>query len=145
MRDINLSYAIFQGQNTDQQISQIVNDFFSSSKIHRNVDTEKMLIYLLQPEAINKMMIASEFELPALTFIVADLEKKFKDCKNAPLNHEGQYQNALHRQNIGRMIKYIMREFGYVPIDGKINERARLPKFSGSKYFSTSAVYAKYN
>lgn len=143
MRNIDLSYVIYEGQNTKQQISQIVNNFFSSSKIHRNVDTEKMMNYLLQPESINKMMIASEFELPALTFIVADLEKKFKDCDNAPLNHKGQYQNAVHRQNIGRMIKYIMREFGYKPIDGKISDRARLPKFSGSKYFSTSTVYAK--
>ncbi len=143
MRNINISYVSNQGQNTSQQILQIVNDFFSSSKIKRNNDTEKMLEYLLQPKSVYRMIVASDFELPALTFVVKELEEEFNDCANAPLNHKGQYQNAVNRQNIGRMVKYIMREFGYVPIDGKRSERARLPKFSGSEFFSTSAVYAK--
>lgn len=143
MRKIKIEYEIYQGQNSYQQISQIINTFFTSSKISRNVDTENMLNFLLQPGSVEKMIIASEFELPALTFIVKDLESQFGHCSNAPLDHHGQYQNAVHRQNIGRMIKYIMGEFGYGPIDGKLSERARLPKFSGSKWFSTSAVYAK--
>lgn len=143
MRGIQIDYIVSNGQNTNQQILQIINNFFSQSAIHRNADTEKMLDFLLQPESVEKMIIASEFELPALTFVVEDLEKIFGQCTNAPLDHNGQHQNAVHRQNIGRMVKYVMREFGYEPIDGKLSERARLPKFSGSKYFSTSAVYAK--
>lgn len=143
MREIQIDYVVSHGQNTNQQILQIINNFFSQSAIPRNSDTEKMLNFLLQPESIERMIIASEFELPALTFVVEDLEKNFGQCTNAPLDHNGQHQNAVHRQNIGRMVKYVMREFGYEPIDGKLSERARLPKFSGSKYFSTSAVYAK--
>lgn len=145
MRNIYINYVSNHGQNTNQQITQMINNFFASSKIQRNNDTEEMLKFLLQPKSIDRMMIASDFELPALTFVVKDLEKKFKDCNNAPLNHKGQHQNAVNRQNIGRMVKYIMQEFGYVPIDGKLSERARLPKFSGSECFSTSAVYAKNN
>lgn len=132
-----------KGNEKKEQISQMLEDFFSSSKIPRNMDTEGMLKYLLQPQSVNRMIIASDFGLPVLTFVVNDLEKMYGNCANAPLNHNGQYQNAVHRQNIGRMTKYIMREFGYEPIDGKLSERARLPKFSGTKYFSTSAVYAK--
>lgn len=143
MRGIKIDYVVSYEQNTNQQILQIINNFFSQSAIHRNTDTEKMLDFLLQPESVERMIIASEFELPALTFVVKDLEKKFGQCANAPLDHNGQHQNAVHRQNIGRMVKYVMREFGYEPIDGKLSERARLPKFSGSKYFSTSAVYVK--
>lgn len=143
MRYLDIAYVPAQGQNTNQQIAKLVNDFFTSSKIQRNSDTEKMLEFLLQPKSVDRMMVASDFELPALTFVVKELEEKFKDCNNAPLNHKGQHQNAVNRQNIGRMVKYIMQEFGYVPIDGKLSERARLPKFAGSECFSTSAVYAK--
>lgn len=132
-----------KGNGTKKQIDQIIKDFFSSSRIQRNTDTEGMLKYLLQPKSVDRMMTASDFGLPVLTFVVGDLEKMFGNCANAPLNHYGQYQNAVNRQNVGRMAKYIMREFGYEPIDGKLSERARLPKFSGSEYFSTSAVYVK--
>ena len=49
----------------------------------------------------------------------------------------GSNKNAVARQNIGRMIKHIMKYFGYLPVDGGLSERARIPVSAGS----TCAVY----
>jgi len=95
------------------------------------------------PESVNKMIIASEMGLPAITPIVKELEKRFENSKLSPLHHEGKNQNAVHRQNVGRMIKFVMAQFGYIPVDGGLSERARIPKFAESKHFSTAAIYAK--
>lgn len=45
--------------------------------------------------------------------------------------------------NVGRMIKFIMAQYGYAPIDGGLSERARIPAVSGTEYFSTSGIYKK--
>ena len=132
------------GQCIDKKIIDgICDGFWNISKIAPNNEVKAIFKFLVSPESVYKMMMASDFGLPSLTFVVKDLEELSEKFTDAPLNHNGQYQNAVNRQNVGRMVKYIMREFGYEPIVGKLNERARLPKFSGSKYFSTSAVYAK--
>lgn len=36
-----------------------------------------------------------------------------------------------------------MAEFGYIPADGGLSERARIPAVSEAKYFLTSAIYIK--
>lgn len=134
---------IMIGFTDDAEIMKICDSFWATSKINPSSDAKEMFKFLISPDSVYKMMMASDFGLPALTFVAKDLENQFKNCSDAPLHHRGQYQNAVHRQNIGRMIKYIMEKFGYIPIDGKLSERARLPKFSESECFSTSAVYAK--
>lgn len=121
----------------------ITNDFFARSKINPNQDAKDIMNFLSSSENVNKMIVASDMGIPAITPIVEDLEKKFEDCKLFPLNHEGKNQNAANRQNIGRMIKFIMSYYGYIPITGGLNERARIPKFANSKHFSTAAVYRK--
>ncbi len=52
-------------------------------------------------------------------------------------------KNAVYRQNVGRIIKIIMSEYGFTPVDGGLSDRARIPAVSGARHFSTSAVYAK--
>ena len=117
----------------------ITNDFFARSKINPNQDAKDIMNFLSSSENVNKMIVASDMGIPAITPIVEDLEKKFEDCKLFPLNHEGKNQNAANRQNIGRIMSY----YGYIPITGGLNERARIPKFANSKHFSTAAVYRK--
>lgn len=121
----------------------ITTDFFKQSRIDKNSDTIAIMNYLSTVDSINRMIVASDLGLPAITPVVAELEKQFGNCSNSPLNHQGINQNAVNRQNVGRMIKYIMRQVGYIPIDGGLSERARIPKFAGSRYFSTAAVYGK--
>ena len=120
----------------------ISDEYFVGSSID-NVDTRAIMDFLSLPESVNKMIIASEMGLPAITPIVKELEDRFENSGLSPLNHKGENQNAVHRQNVGRMIKFVMSQFGYVPVDGGLSERARIPKFAQSKHFSTSAIYAK--
>lgn len=68
-------------------------------------------------------------------------EKRFDDTSNVPVCVMGSNKNAVARQNIGRMIKHIMKYFGYLPVDGGLSERARISVSAGSRYFSTCAVY----
>lgn len=120
----------------------ITDEYFVGSSID-NSDTRAIMDFISLPESVNKMIIASEMGLPAITPIVKELENKFEDSKLSPLHHEGKNQNAVHRQNVGRMIKFVMAQFGYIPVDGGLSERARIPKFAESKHFSTAAIYAK--
>lgn len=120
----------------------IVNEYFVGSSID-NVDTRAIMDFISLPESVNKMIIASEMGLPAITPIVKELEERFENSNLSPLHHQGKNQNAVHRQNVGRMIKFVMAQFGYLPVDGGLSERARIPKIAQSKHFSTSAIYEK--
>ena len=120
-----------------------ISDEYFVRSIIDNVDTRAVMDFLSLPESVNKMIIASEMGLPAITPIVKELEDRFENSGLSPLHHQGKNQNAVHRQNVGRMIKFVMAQFGYVPVDGGLSERARIPKFAQSKYFSTAAIYAK--
>lgn len=104
---------------------------------------EDVMDYLVDPSVIVKMIIASEMELPVLTLISKELEKKFDENSDFPVVITNDNKNATARQNVGRMIKFIMREYGYTPIDGGLSERARIPAVSGSEHFSTSGIYKK--
>ena len=104
---------------------------------------EEAVDYLVDPAIIVKMIIASEMDLPVLTLIAKDLEKKFDKNSSFPVVVTDDNKNTTARQNIGRMIKFIMAQYGYTPIDGGLSERARIPAVSSSEYFSTSGVYKK--
>lgn len=120
----------------------ITDDYFVGSSID-NSDTRAIMDFLSSAPIVNKMIVASEMGIPAITPIVAELENKFANSKMSPLHHNGKNQNAVHRQNVGRMMKFVMSQYGYVPVDGGLSERARIPKFANSKFFSTSAIYEK--
>lgn len=129
--------------NKEAEMNIIVTEFFKRSKIQQTADTKAVMEFLTTPESINKMILMAELGLPSLNGVVAELEEKFGNSETFPLNHEGEGQNVTNRQNVGRMVKYIMREFGYYPVDGGLSERARLRDFANSKYFSTAAVYQR--
>lgn len=130
-------------------MNQITSEFFASSSIPENNDTVSVMDFLSKPESVNKMIVMSEVGLPALTGVVKELEAKFANCQSFPLNHSAVDSNAPNRRNIGWMVRFVMKAYGYTPIakglpDGNDGiERTRIGKFSGSKYFGTAAVYAK--
>lgn len=125
-------------------MNQIGRAFLSKTKLDvNNSDIVAIVDFLSSADSINKMIVVSDLGLPALTGVVKDLEEKFANCKGFPLNHNAPNHNAPNRRSIGWMIKFIMKQVGYSPIDGGLSERARLRDFAGSKYFSTSAIYRK--
>ncbi len=95
--------------------------------------------YMFRADTIYRMKLASEMGLPVLTLIARELEENFDENSCFPVVVTKDDKNALYRQNVGRIAKFIMDKLGYVPATGSV----RLPAVSKSRYFSTSAVYEK--
>lgn len=125
----------------------IKDDFMNKTKMidinGEKTGVEQMICFLTKPEVINKMIIASELELPVLTLIARDIEFHFDENSKFPVVFTENSKNATYRQNVGRMIKFVMSYFGFTPIYGGLTERTRIPAISGSKFFSTCAIYKK--
>lgn len=125
-------------------MNEIGNKYLKKTSLdNTNKDIIAIVDFISSAESINKMIVFSDMGLPAITGIVKELEDKFADCKGFPFNYDALNRNAPNRRNIGWMIKFVMREVGYLPVDGGLSERARIRDFAGSKYFSTSAIYSK--
>lgn len=95
--------------------------------------------YMFRADTIYRMKLASDMGLPVLTLIARELEENFDENSCFPVVVTKDDKNALYRQNVGRIAKFIMDKLGYVPATGSV----RLPAVSKSRYFSTSAVYEK--
>lgn len=95
--------------------------------------------YMFRADTIYKMKLASDMRMPVLTLIARELEENFDENSCFPVVVTKDGKNALYRQNVGRIAKFIMDKLGYVPAAGSV----RLPAVSKSRYFSTSAVYEK--
>lgn len=91
----------------------ITKKFFETSTIEKNKDTIGAMDFLSSPGIVRQMIIATEKHNPALSGVVAELEDRFADCELFPLNHEGEDKNAKNRRNVGWMVRFIMREYGY--------------------------------
>jgi len=129
-------------------MSQITNDFFKDSRIPLTRDSEAVMDFLSEPESVMQMIAMTKIGLPALAGVVRELENRFADCSEFPLNHDAADANAPNRRNVGWMVRHIMQLYGYTPVasgfisEGSV-ERTRLGKYSGSRYFATAAVYLK--
>lgn len=120
---------------------QITEKFFESSTIEKNEDTIATMDFIACPESVCKMINATNAHYPALSGIVAELEEKFGDCEGFPLNHNAADKNAKNRRNVGWMVRFVMREFGYSPLE--YSDRTRIGSNSGSKYFGNASLYEK--
>ena len=123
--------------------NEIVRTFMATTKIAetKNKTVEKIMDFLTAPDSVKRMIDATEMGLPAVTGVVKQLEKKFANS-DFPLHKNGEHANSANRRNIGWMIKYIMKEYGYVPAStGDV--QSRIGTFAGSEYFTTGAKYKK--
>lgn len=102
---------------------------------------EEVFDYISDVNTVNKLIVASDMGLPAIAAIAKEIESKFDESSMFPVVPVGDNVNALNRQNVGRIIKYVMRYYGYLPVAGGLSERARIPNTLGAKYFATGAVY----
>ena len=117
----------------------VTKEFFKTTRIPQNKDTERAMDFLAHPQNVEKMIQATEDGKPALSAVVAELEDIFGDCEGFPLNHDAEDKNAKNRRNVGWMVRYIMREYGYEPIEN--SGKTRIGSKSGSKYFQNAALY----
>ena len=80
-----------------------------------NSDAQAVFDSLCKPENIYNMISFTNLKLPAISGIAKNLER--------------------------RMVKFILGHFGYEPLVGGLDERARLRNFSEAKLFKTASVY----
>ena len=120
-------------------MQKITQKFMENTSIDINEDVIKVFEFIASPDSVQKMMTSTDNGKPALAGIVHELEERFADCEGFPLNHEGPGKNAKNRRNVGWMIRFVMREYGYAPIDN--SERTRIGADAGSEYFGNAAVY----
>lgn len=121
----------------------IVDEFMKTTKIPEtpNGTVRAIMEFITEPESIEAMILMSEMGQPALSGIVKKLEEQFA-FSDFPLHRDARDKNAPNRRNIGWMVKYVMREFGYTPT-GEEPLQSRIGRYSGSKYFGYSAIYHK--
>lgn len=117
--------------------------FFETSVIEKNKDSIEIMDFLASPDCVSKMMSSIDSRNPALAGVVEELENRFADCEGFSLNHNSPDKSAKNRRNIGWMVKYILREFGYTPTE--YSDRTRIGKNSGSKYFGNASLYEQTN
>ncbi len=126
-------------------MNDITRQFLKTTNIPEtpNHTVEHILEFLTLPESVNKMIIMSSLGLPSLSGVVKDLEKKFANS-DFPLGGKDRAErikNAPNRRNVGWMVRFVMREFGYTP--RKLSVQPRIGNFSGSECFTTAAIYEK--
>jgi hypothetical protein len=121
--------------------NKIVKEFMATTKIPEtpNKTLEAMMDFLTEETSVNRMLVATELGLPALTGVVKELETRFAHS-DFPLHYDGPHRNSANRRNVGWMVKYIMREYGYVPVE---YGESRIGAFADAQYFKTSTRYEK--
>lgn len=115
--------------------SAIVTNFFKKSIIANNADSNAIFNFLCTPDVIYRMLIASELELPALTLVVKELETQYSGLAGFDLTDENV------RRNVGRFVKYIMKQYSLYPEETGLGEATYIPAFAKAQYFKTNAVY----
>ena len=68
--------------------------------------------YMFRADMIYRMKLASDMGLPVLTLIARELEEKFDENSSFPVTATKNDPNALSRQNVGRIAKFIMDKLG---------------------------------
>ena len=108
---------------------------------NEKIGVENLFDFLMESENIYKMILATNMDLPVLTFIAKDLEEKFDENSLFPIVNTSYKDNRENRQNLGRIVKNIMNHYGYKVKNTGV--RARIPVISKSKYFNTCSTYEK--
>ncbi|MEG1958151.1 MAG: hypothetical protein RR071_10535 [Lachnospiraceae bacterium] len=120
---------------------KITAKFANSTSIELNKDVIAVFEFISSPDSVIKMIEATDNGKPALSGIVRELEERFGNCEGFPLNHNGPGKNAKNRRNVGWIVRFVMREYGYMPLAD--SERTRIGADSKSRYFGNAAVYEK--
>lgn len=122
-------------------MNEIGKGYLEKTGLKSSEGLYKVVDFLSSPESVCKMVVVSELGLPAITAVVKELEEKYSNFEDFELN-TNKKENAANRRTVGWMIKYILKQYGFFPmeVDGS---RMRLRKFSCNRFFMSGAVYSK--
>lgn len=114
---------------------KIAKQILGKTTIVKNKDIQAVVEFVCEPDSVARMIAATKAGKPALAGIAKELEQRYGDCKGMPLN------NVANRRSVGWIVKYVMAEYGYEPLPN--SERTRIGVDSGSKYFTSAAIFRK--
>lgn len=118
----------------DDVMKATFNDFVQDnpncSKFHTDPAAISIFNLLSQDANIIAMIDASEAGKPALSACVSNVETYARSNQKIDLN------DGFTRTVIGRMIKTILKPFGY-----EVDKPKNLPKSSGATYFTSASCY----
>ena len=112
--------------------SDFITDNKNCSGFKSNKDAEKIFDFLNQDEIIIKMAECADQSKPALAGCVLELEQFYDGMENPKID----FNDGFTRTVVGRMVKSILKPFGY-RVDGKKD----FPKNCKGKYFTSASCY----
>ncbi len=104
------------------------------SKYQDNADAKAIFDFLNQDECIIKMIESADQDKPALAGCAADLEAFYDSRSDWTMDFK---DDGFTRKTVGRMIKTILKPFGY-----RVTKQKDFTKDKKGKYFTSASCYA---
>ena len=99
-----------------------------------NADMEDLFNFLSEDDNIIKMIEMSEMKKPALAGCAKDVEQWFLGKNNPKID----LADGFTRTVVGRLVKTILRPFGY-----EVTKQKDMPKNLGCEFFASASCYEK--
>ena len=126
------------------------NDYVKTAKsLVGNTDAEAVFEFLSSAENVTRMLMFSDLDYPALAPVAKELEDKFAGAPGFLLIGK---EGANNRRSVGRMVRAILREYGYGVKKTSLEKGANLSEASDRhpipsnlkcNHFKTAAIYGK--
>ena len=112
--------------------SDFINDNKNCSNFEFNSDARKIFDFLNQDDNIIKMAEYADQGKPALAGCVLELEEFYDTMHTSSID----FCDGFTRTVIGRMVKSILKPFGYI-----VEKQKDFPKNRKGKYFISASCY----
>ena len=112
--------------------SGFITDNKNCSGFEFNTDANRIFDFLNQDEIIIKMAEYADQGKPALAGCVLELEQFYEEMDNPTID----FSDGFTRTVVGRMIKSILKPFGY-----QVEKQKDFPKNRKGKYFASASCY----
>ena len=112
--------------------SGFIADNKNCSRFAVNTDAKRIFDFLNQDEIIIKMAEYADQGKPALAGCVLELEQFYEEMDNPTID----FSDGFTRTVVGRMIKSILKPFGY-----QVEKQKDFPKSRKGKYFVSASCY----
>lgn len=112
--------------------SDFIADNKNCSNFEFNADANRIFDFLNQDEMIIKMAEYADQSKPALAGCILELEQFYDELENPTID----FNDGFTRTVVGRMVKNILKPFGYT-----VDKKKDFPKNRKGKYFVSASCY----
>lgn len=112
--------------------SDFIADNKNCSNFEFNADANRIFDFLNQDKMIIKMTEYADQSKPALAGCILELEQFYDELENPTID----FNDGFTRTVVGRMVKNILKPFGYT-----VDKKKDFPKNRKGKYFVSASCY----